>query len=418
MAFASLLLFLLAVYIRPGELITAWRGFPVAYVVLPVCALLTGLSVVLRGGVRIVRSDLYAAAFLAVAMASTVANGWMGGVVVVLTALGPSVIGYYIARTAISSPAGITRAARLVVLLSAFLAGNGLLQSYTGHGLGDVQALTVKTESSEVEGAEPSAETRIRGTGIFNDPNDLAYALVLGAPLNFWLWRDAHGLRRILALAALSALVLAIVLTRSRGGFLGLGVGLAAMLRRYYGAKVQITVLALAGLLFAVTASGRLGTFNASEASAQGRVEAWSAGLQMLKSHPVLGVGFGNFTEHHELVAHNSYIHVLAELGFVGGYTFVALVTLFLFGWRAIPKDASSDGYAAWLSAGTGALVCCIFISRQYSAPLFLLFGVGGSLSALRGGAQTRWPELIFVIGTVSVMVIAYLAVMVLQVVG
>ena len=37
MAFASLVLFLVAVYIRPGEVIPEWRGFPIAYAVLPVC---------------------------------------------------------------------------------------------------------------------------------------------------------------------------------------------------------------------------------------------------------------------------------------------------------------------------------------------------------------------------------------------
>jgi hypothetical protein len=413
MAFASLLIFLLIVYFRPGEVITAWRGSPVAWVVLPICAVLTALSLVFRGGVRVVRSDLYALIFLAAAMVSTVANGWTGGVLFVITALGPSVGGYFITRTAISSPETLKRAARLVVVLSVFLAGNGLLQYFTGHGLGDVQPLTVPAESREGDTSEQATETRIVGTGIFNDPNDLALALVLGVPLTFWLWRAARGyVHRTLLLSALSLLVSAIVLTRSRGGLLGLAVALGLLLRRHFGAKGQIAVLIAGMVLFAVTASGRLATFNASEASAQGRVEAWSAGLQMLKTHPVVGVGFNNFTEHHELVAHNSYIHVLAELGVVGGYAFVALVVLFLLGWRRIPNDSTGDGHAAWLSAGTGALVCCTFISRQYSAPLFMLFGVGGSLVAIRDLREPAWLELLFLFATGGLILIAYAAVL------
>ena len=246
----------------------------------------------------VVRADLYVALFLLVAMISKVVSGWAGGVVMVTTTLGFSVAGYFVTRAAVSSTDGLLRAARVIVLLSAFLAGNGLVRSYTGHGLGDVQALTVATATPDAPETTPDAETRIRGTGIFNDPNDLAFALVIGAPLNFWLLRRTRRyLGKLLGLASLVAIVYAIVLTRSRGGLLGLGVGLAPLLWRHYGMKTQVAVAGLCGLLFAATASGRMAAFNAEEASAQGRIEAWSAALQMLKTHPITGVGFNNFLE-------------------------------------------------------------------------------------------------------------------------
>lgn len=413
MAFTSLILFLLAVYLRPGEIIPAWRGFPIAYVVLPICALLTGLGLIFRRDFAPVRADLYAVLFLVVAMISTIVNGWSGGVLMVLTTLGPSIIGYFVTRCAVGSIPSLERAGRLIVLLSAFLAGNGLLQYYTGHGLGDVQALTVSAVTPDAQPDEESdAETRIRGTGIFNDPNDLAFALVIGAPLTFWLWRSTRGvLKKSLSLAALGTIVYAIALTRSRGGLLGLALGLAPLLNRHFGRKTQIAALALGGLIFAATASGRMSTFNASEASAQGRIEAWSAGLQMLKTHPVFGVGFGNFLEYHELVAHNSYIHTLAELGLVGGFAFVSLVGLFLLAWRGLPKDASGDASAAWLAGGTGALMCCVFISRQYSAPLFMVFAIGGSIAAIRQLPHPWWLEPVFGVATVVLVGAVYVAV-------
>lgn len=414
-AFLSLALFLLTAYIRPGEVVPAWRGFPVAYVVMPICALLSTVGVVLRRDFAASRTDFYVLLFLAAAVISTIVNGWSGGAVVVLTRLGPSIIGYFVTRAAIGSTDALERSARLIVLLSVFLAGNGLLQYYTGLGLGNVEALTMNAQTTATGEPEPDAETRIRGTGIFNDPNDLAFALVIGAPLNFWLWRRTRGVvKKLLAIGGLTAIVCAIALTRSRGGFLGLAVALAPLLRRHYGTKAQIAAVCCGALLFGVTASGRLATFSAQEASAQGRVEAWSAGLQMLKAHPVLGVGFNNFTEYHQLVAHNSFIHVLAELGLVGGYAFVALAILFLLAWRAVPTDPSGDSHAAWMCAGAGGLTCCLSISRQYSAPLFMFLGVGASIAAMRQLAYPLWLELVFGAATLGVVGAVYLAVGVL----
>ena len=53
----------------------------------------------------------------------------------------------------------------------------------------------------------------------------------------------------------------------------------------------------------------------------------WGAGLQMLKSHPLFGVGFGNFADHAGLTAHNSIVVCAAELGLFGLYFW----SLFLF---------------------------------------------------------------------------------------
>ena len=102
---------------------------------------------------------------------------------------------------------------------------------------------------------------------------------------------------------------------------------------------------------------------------------------------------------------------MLAELGLAGGFVFVALVVLFLLSWRAADRDPSADGSAAWLAAGTGALTCCLFISRQYSAPLFMLFGIGGSITAIGRLPQPYWLELMFGMATVAVVAMAYVAV-------
>jgi hypothetical protein len=64
-----------------------------------------------------------------------------------------------------------------------------------------------------------------------------------------------------------------------------------------------------------------------SDASTAGRVDAWYAGLQMFKSAPLFGIGFGRFADSYERTAHNSFVLCLAELGIVGSTILVALFT-------------------------------------------------------------------------------------------
>jgi O-antigen ligase len=56
------------------------------------------------------------------------------------------------------------------------------------------------------------------------------------------------------------------------------------------------------------------------------RLEAWSAGLQLFKSAPLFGTGFGSFTDFNEITAHNSFVLCLAELGLVGSTIWLALI--------------------------------------------------------------------------------------------
>ena len=81
-----------------------------------------------------------------------------------------------------------------------------------------------------------------------------------------------------------------------------------------------------AGLaLLVALGPSRMANLDASESSAQGRVQSWAEGLQMFKSHPLFGVGFGRYTDFNRLVAHNSFVHTLGELGFLGAFAFVGM---------------------------------------------------------------------------------------------
>jgi O-antigen ligase len=125
--------------------------------------------------------------------------------------------------------------------------------------------------------------------------------------------------------------------------------------------------------------------------SASGRTEAWATGLTLLRSSPLWGVGFGNFTEHHDLVAHNSFVHCFAEVGLVGYFGWLAILALTW--WEAghvarqeqwTWEDAEEARWArACRLALAGFVAAAFFLSRTYSVLLFLVVGLATAVADL-----------------------------------
>lgn len=110
-----------------------------------------------------------------------------------------------------------------------------------------------------------------------------------------------------------AVILYAIVLTRSRGGMLALLV-LGFLVLRDRLSIVASTIMTMVGgvMLLAVGIFGGRAV-SGVDASGQSRIEAWRAGWEMLKGSPLWGVGYGSFTDHHERVAHNSFVHCFSE---------------------------------------------------------------------------------------------------------
>jgi O-antigen ligase len=87
--------------------------------------------------------------------------------------------------------------------------------------------------------------------------------------------------------------------------------------------KRQLIVLAIAGVMAVATIQS---TGYREDESAMGRVEAWSEGWDLLKSHPIIGVGKGQFREYHKKDTHSSYVRAGAELGLLGLYAFMGMI--------------------------------------------------------------------------------------------
>jgi len=185
-------------------------------------------------------------------------------------------------------------------------------------------------------------------------------------------------------------------LTHSRGALIGILALLAIVARGRIG--TFRTSLLIVALLAAVQVSqfGGGRDFSSKEESAGQRVEAWSAGLAMLRSKPVLGVGYGNFTDHHYLTAHNSFVLCFAELGMIGYFIWLGMIVLAFKslgrGLAQAPPDVIDANRLVHLRAALiGFLVCSGLLSRTYQPGLFLLLALcaAGWWNAARSSPQT-----------------------------
>ena len=138
-------------------------------------------------------------------------------------------------------------------------------------------------------------EERTAWVGIFANPNDLAYGLVILVPLAGYLALRS-GLVARLGLTAIALLYCAaIFVTFSRGGLVGLVavIGLFAWRQRGIGIKIAVAVLLVAGMAVAARHWSRDQGFTnlSGDNSFQERIATSKAGLAMFFDHPLLGVG-------------------------------------------------------------------------------------------------------------------------------
>jgi len=222
----------------------------------------------------------------------------------------------------------------------------------------------------------------------------------------FIFWRKKKTLRNVtFVVLPVFALLFGAYLTHSRSCLLALlAMGIVAARRRI---GTVPSVLLAVGLFVAATAMNFTGGRGISASSGADRAALWSQAMQVLKTHPLFGVGFGRLPEYTDvhLTAHNSVMVCAAELGLFGLYFWC----LYLF---PTVRDALTVASPAEVSEGeivepeeddfpqetkrvevlskteinrlghltvlslTGYLVAGWFLSRAYLVTLFLLGGI------------------------------------------
>lgn len=386
MAFLFLCLYTVFLIFRPQDWYAPLHGAPLMLIFLGMAFLLT----VIRKDFRYKDMPTLALfALVLVMMASTVFNGWAGGVVKIARDFAPIVMTYLIYANLLTDPVRLRRLCLCIVACTSLMAWHSIGQRETGIGW---------TGARTVEG------NRVTWVGIFNDPNDLGLMLLVAVPMVIMLMRQARSRLTQLMYLSLAALhVYGVFLTRSRGAMLTLGLLLAVAGYRRYGLAKSIAAFVLALPAVVVVVSG-MRAVDAEEESAAGRIEAWYTGIQLFKDNPFFGVGMNNFTEYHHLTAHNSYILVLAELGVFGYIAWLLMISaagvMAWHGLNATLRDTSAGSRPAPpgdfqppvrgkpkapLTRVEGAMVlyslmaylaAAFFLSRSYIIVLYMICGL------------------------------------------
>jgi O-antigen ligase len=283
-----------------------------------------------------------------------------------------------------------------------------------------VAGATVAAVFAIIYRPDPGQYDVARATGTVGDPNELASVLVAGvilAGVLFFLLKRSPALR-LAAAGATGLCALGLLFTFSRGGLVALACAAIAsvfVMGRYRPAILSVmTIVGLLGIgYFAALAPQESRDRITKLDGGTGRTDIWRVGSRMVEAHPVRGVGSGNFqlTSAQYLlvrpgavkydyfidkpkVAHNTYLHVLAELGIVGLALFLALIGFALgCAFRAartfmLAGDRDMELLTrGLLLAMIGLLSAEFFISAQYSKQLWLLLGLGPAMLAI---AKTR----------------------------
>lgn len=235
------------------------------------------------------------------------------------------------------------------------------------------------------------------------DPNDLAAALGISLMFALGMAIRARGFRRLAYAGASVVLTLAVLRTGSRGGVIGLAVGLLGFVIASPSKKI-IKRLVLLGALAAVAWTQapegfreRMSTLTTLDKdyntqSYGGRQQIWQRGIQFGLSNPLTGVGIGNFeaadgAQMRERgltgkwsAAHNSFVQAFAELGFPGLILFLCICSVLLQTSFKASRERSglqTDVPRPELFAATlGYLASAFFLSAAYSWATFSLVAI------------------------------------------
>jgi hypothetical protein len=182
--------------------------------------------------------------------------------------------------------------------------------------------------------------------GIYSNPNDLAFAIVLSMPFVLAFMITArNAVIKALWLCGMLVMVVAIFMTASRAGFIDLVISGSVTLyyfgirgKRYY----LIVATALVGVVVMASAGGKLydrfaalSGDSATDQSAYGSYEdrkyLMVRSLDAIAHYPVFGIGVRNFPTYsliwHDV--HMTYLQICAEGGIA------VLIIYLMFFWRA-----------------------------------------------------------------------------------
>ena len=253
-----------------------------------------------------------------------------------------------------------------------------------------VQALGVALMTIAAVIVNNRMQGRLAGIGdaLLSNPNDLAMNIALNWPLCLIFLLMARGpVKKLFWAVSMLVMIYALMATYSRAGFMALAVAIVICLwdfgiRGRRGYLLVLAAICLVGVVAVApgnyvkrleTLVGKFQEGDLDRGSAEARKELLLISLKVTATHPVFGVGPGNFSSYTGLwrVTHNTYTQFSSECGIP------ALVLFLLLMWRAFlnlrymrkmprsPETKEVHLYASALTASLAAYVLGAFFSSS-----------------------------------------------------
>ena len=376
-------------FLRPLELIPALRAIRIHEILTAACLILMFPAILRQMTWRSLKRrpvTLLVIGFVLTAVLSNLWHGDLAGVKAALVEMSPSFLYFLFLLIGVDSFVRLRTFILVIIVCIAIVSALSLLQF---KGLVDLHSddygISAVHRDSVSDSGEVQHIRQLQAWGIFSDPNDFSILLVTVILLSMMFLARAGWAARPFWVFLIAMLLYTFALTLSRGGFLSLLSGLGVVIVLRFGWRRAIVVGSVVLPLVLILFAGRQTSINIrnQDDTAYRRVELWQQGIEMFKAHPLLGVGYAKFEDEVGLVAHNSYVHCYAELGFIGGTMFSGAVGLIIVCLNKLRREASLNGEGdirSWILWMCGIMIAYsvgIFsVSRAYSNYTFLLFGI------------------------------------------
>jgi O-antigen ligase len=287
--------------------------------------------------------------------------------------------------------------------------------------------------------------------GLFGNVNYFAEYLVAILPLAVSLFIvtsfTSNKFKKLLLFIGILAMGGSLLLTFTRGSYLGFGVSLIFMFLLFLTCKGKafikenkkififiLLIIIVTGLLFTIpNPLSKEGTYiskikartsitalTEEGGSFKRRMATWNIALMMIKDHPLLGSGIGTFKYNslryqaeffsqgdnrslypygiaHE--AHNEYLHFWSELGIIGlGIFLWMVIAYFYYGLKLLKKI--KNNYTQGMLIGMMGTVIAVLVDGIFGFPLHLpatiiLFwlSLGLTISMSQNGGEEKEKE-------------------------
>jgi len=264
----------------------------------------------------------------------------------------------------------------------------------------------------EYQGGSATYGAGYRPGFVVGDPNYFASSALLCLPLAYLFSRSiSQRWLRWSCAASVVLILMAMTVSGSRGGFLGLAAVVLILIWHSKRRLVALVLVAFLGAAFALAPVSPMKRFLHPTAGDEGAKEArlvlWSAAWHMFLDHPILGVGYGNFRlvapryvtkdVGHDFLPHNEYLERLAELGVPGLLALVGMFVASIVTLHRVRRAAQRRGSRFLVNAALGVqaglvgfAISIFFLSAGFLRTFWFIVAVSACMPQLAAEATAR----------------------------